>query len=62
MYLDPIFSAEDIQRQLPVEAKIFSEVDQFWREFMQKIKAAPRVLAVSTGAVRACMCVRCSAD
>jgi len=27
MYLEPIFSAPDIQRQLPTEAKMFLDVD-----------------------------------
>jgi len=36
MYLEPIFAAADIQRQLPREAKMFAEVDRFWKEVMRK--------------------------
>ena len=36
MYLEAIFSAPDIQRQLPIEAKLFTVVDKSWREIMRK--------------------------
>jgi hypothetical protein len=32
MYLENIFSAPDIVKQLPTEANKFSAVDKFWRE------------------------------
>lgn len=34
MYLGPIFSSEDINRQMPEEAKNFRAVDAIWRKIM----------------------------
>lgn len=31
MYLEPIFSSEDIMRQMPTEARNFKQVDRAWR-------------------------------
>jgi len=36
MYLENIFNAEDIQKQLPAETAKFKQVDKFWRELMIK--------------------------
>ncbi|EOD09926.1 hypothetical protein EMIHUDRAFT_248575 [Emiliania huxleyi CCMP1516] len=44
MYLQPIFDSEDIQRQLPAEAKRFSAVDKLWRKTIKAVTAAPHVL------------------
>ena len=44
MYLENIFNAEDIQKQLPNEAKQFSLVDKFWRDQMMKTKKTPLIL------------------
>jgi len=44
MYLETIFSAPDIQRQLPVESKRFSAVDSFWKATMKKIVDDPNAL------------------
>lgn len=30
LYLEPIFGSEDIRRQIPVEGKMFEEVDANW--------------------------------
>lgn len=46
MYLEPIFTAEDIQRQLPAEAKQFTDVDKFWKETMRKVEKRPLALKV----------------
>jgi dynein heavy chain len=35
LYLEPIFSSEDIMRQLPTEARRFAAVDALWRKTME---------------------------
>ncbi|KAA0178391.1 hypothetical protein FNF27_00240 [Cafeteria roenbergensis] len=45
MYLENIFSAEDIQRQLPAEASKFASVDKRWKDAMTRTHGNPRVLA-----------------
>jgi dynein heavy chain len=49
MYLETIFSAEDIQRQLPVEASKFSAVDKRWKDIMFRTSANPLVIAAVEG-------------
>jgi len=44
MYLESIFSAPDIQRQLPNEAKMFMEVDKAFKSAMRKTNAFPNAL------------------
>lgn len=34
LYLEPIFTSEDIMQQMPVEGRLFREVDRSWREIM----------------------------
>ncbi len=51
MYLEPIFSAADIQRQLPTESKIFAEVDRFWRELMRRTFKNPIVQSAANANV-----------
>jgi len=48
MYLQPIFASEDIQEQLPVEAKKFTQVDRMWRRALAEAKARPHMLTVCT--------------
>eukprot|EP00928_Gymnodinium_smaydae_P068050 TRINITY_DN5109_c0_g7_i1.p1 TRINITY_DN5109_c0_g7~~TRINITY_DN5109_c0_g7_i1.p1 ORF type:complete len:4115 (+),score=1184.64 TRINITY_DN5109_c0_g7_i1:176-12520(+) len=38
MYLENIFSAEDIQQQLPSEAAKFKQVDKFWKDLFRKVR------------------------
>ena len=44
MYLESIFSAPDIQRQLPAEAKMFTEVDKAFKAAMRTTYAFPNAL------------------
>ncbi|XP_050294811.1 dynein axonemal heavy chain 6 [Anthonomus grandis grandis] len=41
VYLEVIFSAPDIQRQLPNEAKLFTVVDKSWKEIMRRTAKMP---------------------
>ncbi|KAJ8664277.1 hypothetical protein QAD02_005939 [Eretmocerus hayati] len=47
MYLEPIFSSEDIMRQMPTEAKNFRIVDKTWRTIMAHVDADHHVLAAT---------------
>ncbi|CAG9584340.1 unnamed protein product [Danaus chrysippus] len=44
MYLEPIFSSEDIMRQMPTEARNFRDVDKEWRTIMSATGKEPMVL------------------
>jgi len=46
MYLEPIFSSDDIMQQLPLEGKRFSNVDRMWRKTLSQAKASPAVVAM----------------
>ncbi|KAM4706665.1 dynein axonemal heavy chain 6 [Discoglossus pictus] len=48
LYLESIFSAPDIQRQLPKEAKMFLQVDKTWKEFMRRVNRLPNALRAAT--------------
>ena len=43
LYLEPIFSSEDINRQLPVESKRYQTMDRMWRKIMKNAKDTPQV-------------------
>jgi dynein heavy chain, axonemal len=46
MYLESIFGAPDIQRQLPGPAKAFQAIDKEFRAIMRSVKQKPMALAV----------------
>ena len=48
LYLESIFSAPDIQRQLPDEARMFSQVDRSWKEIMRKTSRSPNAMKAAT--------------
>ncbi len=45
LYLEPIFSSDDIMRQLPVEGKRYQTMDRMWRKIMQNAKSEPKVIS-----------------
>ena len=48
MYLENIFSAQDIQKQLPNESKMFFQVDVSWKEIMRQTNADPNCVKAGT--------------
>ena len=48
LYLESIFSAPDIQRQLPQEAKMFTQVDKSWKDIMRKTERLKNALRACT--------------
>jgi dynein heavy chain len=48
MYLESIFSAPDIQKQLPMEAKMFQDVDKAWKTIMQQTYQQPNCIKAGT--------------
>jgi dynein heavy chain len=48
MYLETIFSAADIQRQLPGESKRFFEVDKSFKQIMQSTYDVPKAITAGT--------------
>lgn len=46
MYLENIFSADDIIKQLPEESKEFRIVDKWWREHMNRVQKNPKLIEV----------------
>jgi Dynein heavy chain, N-terminal region 2 len=50
LYLESIFSAPDIQRQLPAEAKMFTAVDKSYKDIMRKVNKVPLAIRAATQA------------
>ncbi|KAJ3125644.1 Dynein heavy chain 6, axonemal [Physocladia obscura] len=48
LYLESIFSAPDIQRQLPDEARMFAQVDRNWKEIMRRVSRNPNAIKSGT--------------
>nr|XP_029134611.1 dynein heavy chain 6, axonemal [Labrus bergylta] len=48
LYLESIFLAPDIKRQLPAESKMFLMVDKSWKEIMAKAHKMPNALKAAT--------------
>lgn len=46
LYLEPVFSSEDIIAQMPVEGTKFKEVNIAWRELMARINKDPAATTV----------------
>lgn len=47
MYLEPIFSSEDIMRQMPTEARHFKTVDRIWRAIQNNTMKDTHVLVAT---------------
>ncbi|TDH16419.1 hypothetical protein EPR50_G00020980 [Perca flavescens] len=48
LYLESIFLAPDIKRQLPAESKMFLKVDKSWKEIMARVNKMPNALKAAT--------------
>ncbi|KAI8825240.1 dynein heavy chain and region D6 of dynein motor-domain-containing protein [Fimicolochytrium jonesii] len=47
LYLEPIFTSEDIMAAMPTEGKKFRIVDKTWREIMANTAENPKILSVA---------------
>ncbi|KAM4722817.1 dynein axonemal heavy chain 1 [Rhinophrynus dorsalis] len=46
LYLEPIFSSEDINRQLPVESKRYQTMERTWRKIMKNAEENKQVISL----------------
>ncbi|RUS73939.1 hypothetical protein EGW08_018296 [Elysia chlorotica] len=52
LYLEPIFGSQDIRNQIPVEGKMFEEVDEHWRNIMlRSVENTKALIVVSQDAM-----------
>lgn len=47
MYLQPVFSSEDIISQMPVEGRKFKDVNIAWCDLMKRINSNPHAMTVN---------------
>ncbi|XP_031701028.1 dynein heavy chain 12, axonemal isoform X2 [Anarrhichthys ocellatus] len=48
LYLEPIFSSQDIMQQIPEEGQLFRTVDKNWKEVMTHCIKDPKILAATS--------------
>ena len=46
LYLEPIFSSEEIMKQIPKEGSAFRHMDATWRNIMAAVKLKPAIIEV----------------
>uniref|UniRef100_A0A3Q3E168 Dynein, axonemal, heavy chain 1 n=1 Tax=Labrus bergylta TaxID=56723 RepID=A0A3Q3E168_9LABR len=51
LYLEPIFSSDDINQQLPVEGKRYQKMEQAWRRTMKSAFNNPKVIEICPDAL-----------
>ena len=60
LYLEPIFSSDDIVKQMPEEGEKFRTVDGMWRAMMKSTHQAPAVIPIAREKERVDKLVECN--